>query len=395
MTAFAKRAEEFRPSPVRAVFETAMDPSVVSLAGGNPDLSLLPGGSIGTLAATLLADRGPEVLQYGSGAGTEAFRALVVNLMRSRGSQVTEDQVQPLAGSQAGLDLVTKLYCNPGDVVLAEGPTYVGALGVFGSYEVEVRHVDIDGEGLNPDDVAAALDTLAREGRRVPFLYTVPTFQNPTGVSLSTERRRALVEVCAARDVMILEDDPYGLLAFDRGADPAPMLHSLAPDHVIHLGSASKIFSPGLRVGWAVAPGSVRARMQIAAEAVLIHPSVLSQELAVAWLGSPKWPKVLDRTVALYAERAAAVTGALAEHLGDRAEWTDPTGGFFTWVRIPGADLNDVLGRGIQEGVVIVPGAACYADGRSSDAVRVAFSGVTPERAREGIRRLASAVRPA
>lgn len=393
MTGFADRASEFRPSPVRAVFETALDPAVVSLAGGNPDLSLLPGGSIADLASSLLADRGPEILQYGSGAGTESLRALVVELMARGGSAITQAEVQPLAGSQAGLDLVTKLYCNPRDVVLAEGPTYVGALGVFGSYEVEVRHVDIDQEGLDPDEVARALDQLAAEGRRVPFLYTVPTHQNPTGVTLPAERRRALVEVCASRGVLVVEDDPYGMLGFDRSAAAAPTLHSLDPENVIHLGSASKIFSPGLRVGWAVAPAQVRARMQIAAEAVLIHPSVLSQELTVAWLGSPQWPVVLDETIALYRERAEAATAALAAHLGDRAEWTEPSGGFFTWVRFPGTELGDILRRGIAEGVVIVPGAACYADGRSSDAVRVAYSGVSPERIDEGIRRLTAAVR--
>lgn len=398
VTDYATRSEEFRPSPVRAVFETALDPSVVSLAGGNPDLSLLPGGSIAELASSLLSERGPEILQYGSGAGTESLRALVVELMAQRGSTVTQAEVQPLAGSQAGLDLVTKLYCNPGDVVLAEGPTYVGALGVFGSYEVEVRHVDIDSDGLDPDAVAAALDAARAEGRRVPFLYTVPTYQNPTGVTLSVERRRALVEVCASHGVLIIEDDPYGMLGFDRSGstastgDSPATLHSMAPEHVIHLGSASKIFSPGLRVGWAIAPAAVRARMQIAAEAVLIHPSVLSQELAVAWLGSEQWPSVLDRTVALYRERAEATTAALTQHLGDRAEWTEPTGGFFTWVRFPGIELGDVLRRGIEHGVVIVPGAACYADGRSSDAVRIAYSGVSPERAAEGVRRLAAAI---
>lgn len=391
-TGFATRSEEFRPSPVRAVFETALDPSVVSLAGGNPDLSTLPEGSVAQLASSLLQERGTEILQYGSGAGTDGLRELVVELMARRGSTITPGEVQPLAGSQAGLDLVAKLYCNPGDVILAEGPTYVGALGVFGSYEVQVRHVDIDRDGLDPEAVAYAIDNARAQGHRVPFVYTVPTHQNPTGVTLSPERRRGLVEVCAARGVMIIEDDPYGLLDFDRTTGPVATLHSMAPDHVIHLGSASKIFSPGLRVGWAVAPAHVRSRMQIAAEAVLIHPSVLSQELVVAWLGSPQWATVLDRSVALYRERAQATTAALREHLGDRAEWTDPQGGFFTWVRFPGVELGDILTRGIQEGVVIVPGAACYADGRSSDAVRVAYSGVSPERVAEGIRRLARAV---
>lgn len=386
---FASRAAEFRPSPVRAVFETAMDPSVVSLAGGNPDLSVLPGGDIGALASSLLAERAGEILQYGSGAGTTPLRDLVVHLMSRGGSDITAADVLPTTGSQAGLDLVTKLFCNPGDVILAEGPTYVGALGVFGAYEVDVRHVELDDHGLDPEHVATALDELAAEGERVPFVYVIPSFQNPTGVTMPTERRRELVRVCAERDVMIVEDDPYALLSFDRSG-PLPSMHGMDPEHVIHLGSFSKIFAPGLRVGWLVAPPEVRGRLQIAAESVVIHPSNLAQSLVTAWVGSEQWEPALGRAVEFYRERWEAMKTALEEFMPEHASWTEPTGGFFTWVTVPGlADKDDLLRDAIEQGVVLVPGSACYSDGRSSDAVRLAFSGVSPVRIREGVKRFA------
>ena len=386
---FASRAAEFRPSPVRAVFETAMDPSVVSLAGGNPDLSVLPGGDIGALASSLLAERGGDILQYGSGAGATPLRDLVVQLMSRGGSDITSADVLPTTGSQAGLDLVTKLYCNPGDVILAEGPTYVGALGVFGAYEVDVRHVEVDEHGLDPQRVATALEQLAAEGKRVPFVYVIPSFQNPTGVTMTAERRRELVRVCAERDVMIVEDDPYALLSFDRSG-PLPSMHGMDPEHVIHLGSFSKIFAPGLRVGWLVAPPEVRGRLQIAAESVVIHPSNLAQSLVTSWVGSEQWEPALDRAVEFYRERWQAMKAALEEFMPEHASWTEPTGGFFTWVTVPGlADKDDLLRDAIEQGVVLVPGSACYSDGRSSDAVRLAFSGVSPVRIREGVKRFA------
>lgn len=385
---FASRADEFRPSPVRAVFEVARDPSVVSLAGGNPDLSMLPADAVGDVASLLLRGRAGEILQYGSGAGVDGLRELVVKLMARGGSAVTGADILPTTGSQAGLDLVTKLYCNPGDVIVAEGPTYVGALGVFGAYEVDVQHVEMNHDGMQPEAVAQALDELAAQGKRVPFVYVIPSFQNPTGVTMPEERRRELVEVCAQRDVMIVEDDPYALLSFDR-SDPRPSMHGMAPEHVIHLGSFSKIFAPGLRVGWMAAPPEVRGRLQIAAESVVIHPSNLAQSLVTSWVGSEHWEPALDRAVELYKERWTAMEEALTEYMPDSASWTTPSGGFFTWVTADELLGKDVLAEAVANGVVLVPGSACYMDGRESNAARLAFSGVAPARIREGVRRFA------
>ena len=313
--------------------------------------------------------------------------------MRLQGAETTPDTIQITAGSQAGLDLVTKLFCDPGDVVVAEGPTYVGALGVFGSYEVEVAHVDVDDDGLDPEAVAGRIDGLRAAGRSVKFVYTIPNFHNPTGVTLTEARRRRLVEVCAERGVLILEDDPYALLGFDR-AHRLPSLYSLDPGTVIHLGSFSKIFSPGLRVGWIAAAPAVRARLQIAAEAVTIHPSVLGQELAAEYVASEHWRPALDRAVDLYRARCAAMMTALERFMPEGVRWTRPAGGFFTWLDLdPALDHGDLLGRAIGHGVVLVPGGACYADGRASTSLRLAYSAASPEDITEGVRRVGEMLR--
>ncbi|OKL51226.1 hypothetical protein BSZ39_12845 [Bowdeniella nasicola] len=308
----------FAPRPVRAVFETAMRPDVVSLAGGNPDLSFLDHERIGSLMTEILARRGEDVLQYGSGAGTDAARELSIELMRLAGASYTIDEIQMTSGSQAGLDAVTKLLCNPGDVIVAEAPTYVGVLGTCGAYETGVRQVPLDANGLQPQAVAEAIDQAQREGRRVPFVYTITAYQNPSGMSLSPNRYDELIEVCSSRGVWLVEDDAYGLLGF--GRTPQQRVRALAasaPENVIHLGSYSKIFSPGLRVGWVAAPQHVRERLQIACESVCITPAVTSQELVTAYVGTREWESGLTRQLAAYEARCQASVEAVRRYLPD------------------------------------------------------------------------------
>lgn len=393
MSTFARRETEFRPSPVRAVFELAMSPEYVSLAGGNPGTGLLPHEQIAELSAQLLRDRGPEILQYGSGAGITTLPATMARLMAEVGSVVAADQVLVTTGSQMGLDLVTKLYCDPGDVVVAEGPTYVGALGVFGRYEVDLRQVGTDDDGIDPEGVAEQIDRAQAEGRTVRYVYVIPHHQNPTGVTLSAERRDRLVEVCRERGVLIVEDDPYAFVGF-HGVDPLASLHSRSPDDVIYLGSFSKLFAPGLRIGWMVAPPHVRARLQLAAEAVTIHPTVLAQELASAWVGGPDWAPTLLRQRELYAQRCGAVLTALEAELPAGVTSTRPSGGFFTWVTLPDAPPGtDLLAAAIEHRLVLVPGDACWVRPPASRHVRLAYSGGEPDELREGARRLGEMVR--
>ena len=409
---YAAREECFRPSPVRAVFETAMRPDVVSLAGGNPDLSFLPHEFIREVAAQAITDVDADVLQYGSGAGTDGLRALCATLMSWGGLTTELDNVQITSGSQAGLDAVTKLLCDPGDVIIAEGPTYVGALGTFGAYEVEVRHVELDAQGLDPDRVAEVIDEALAAGKRVRYLYTIAAHSNPAGISLAHARRERLIEVCAHRGVWIVEDDAYGLINFPGnddisvqteavspagGAQPLPRqrtLAALAPEHVIHLGSLSKVFSPGCRVGWIVAPKQIRNRLQIACESVCITPSVVSQYLAEHYVGTPLWRKTLQQQCAVYQHRSQVIAAAIREYLSSEIEFTDPRGGFFTWLTLPLRErpYGDLLAQSIAHQVVIVPGSGCYEGAEPGTHVRMAFSAVADDVLCEGVRRFARAL---
>jgi 2-aminoadipate transaminase len=274
--------------------------------------------------------------------------------------------------------------------VVAEAPSYVGALGVFRAYQADVVHVPLDAHGLVPAALEESLSRLAVEGRRVKLLYTVPNFHNPAGVTLSAERRPQILEICRRHGVLVLEDNPYGLLGFD--GDPIPAMRSLDEDGVIYLGSFSKTFAPGYRVGWAVAPHAVREKLVLASESAILCPSNASQLAISAYLTTCDWRGQVKAFREMYRERRDAMMGALAEHLPD-ATWTVPDGGFYTWVRLPdGLDAKAMLPRAVTARVAYVPGTAFYADGQGSDHMRLSFCYPTPERIREGVRRLAGVV---
>ena len=379
-----------RASEIRALFAVASRPEVVSLAGGMPYLDGLPLDVIGEMAQRVIATRGTTALQYGSGQGDETLREQILEVMRLEGIEAHPDDVVVTTGSQQALDLVTRLFINPGDVVVAEAPSYVGALGVFRAYQADVVHVPLDQDGLVPEALEQTLTALSREGRRAKLLYTVPNFHNPAGVSLSAARRPQILDIARRHGLLVLEDNPYGLLGFE--GDPVPALRSLDEDGVIYLGSFSKTFAPGYRVGWAVAPHAIREKLVLASESAILCPSNASQLAISAYLATCDWRGQIKAFRELYRERRDAMVGALAEHL-PRATWTVPDGGFYTWVRLPeGLDAKAMLPRAVTARVAYVPGTAFYADGQGADHMRLSFCFPTPERIREGVRRLAGVI---
>ncbi len=379
-----------RASEIRALFAVASRPEVVSLAGGMPYLDGLPLDVIGEMAQHVIATRGTTALQYGSGQGDETLREQILEVMRLEGIEAHPDDVVVTTGSQQALDLVTRLFINPGDVVVAEAPSYVGALGVFRAYQADVVHVPLDQDGLVPEALEQTLTALSREGRRAKLLYTVPNFHNPAGVSLSAARRPQILDIARRHGLLVLEDNPYGLLGFE--GDPVPALRSLDEDGVIYLGSFSKTFAPGYRVGWAVAPHAIREKLVLASESAILCPSNASQLAISAYLATCDWRGQIKAFRELYRERRDAMVGALAEHL-PRATWTVPDGGFYTWVRLPeGLDAKAMLPRAVTARVAYVPGTAFYADGQGADHMRLSFCFPTPERIREGVRRLAGVI---
>ena len=388
---YADRALGMRQSEVRSLFAVANRPEVVSLAGGMPNIEGLPLEFLAEMSSRLLRDRGASILQYGSGQGSDELREMIVEVMRPDGIRGHADDVVVTTGSQQALDLISQIFVNPGDVVLAEAPSYVGALGTFRAYQANVVHVPMDSEGLVPEELERVIDELEAEGKPIKFLYTIPNFHNPGGVCLSAERRPRIAEICQRRRILVVEDNPYGLLGFD--GDPIPAIQSINPNGVVYLGSFSKTFAPGYRVGWALAPTAVAARLTLANENALLCPSTFAQLSINEYLRTYDWYQQVKEYREMYRERGCAMQAALEEYM-PMCSWNSPEGGFYTWVRLPeGLDAQAMLPRAVTNLVAYVSGTAFYADGQGRDHMRLSFCYPTPERIREGVQRLARVVR--
>nr|WP_026403994.1 MULTISPECIES: PLP-dependent aminotransferase family protein [Actinomadura] len=387
---YAARAAGMVPSEIRALFAMVARPEIVSLAGGAPYVSALPLDAVGGMIGDLVAGKGADVLQYGSAQGDERLREHICEVMALEGVRGSADDVVVTVGAQQALDLITKIFIDPGDVVLAEAPSYVGALGTFAAYQADVVHVPMDDGGLDPAALRETLARLERENRRVKFLYTVPTFQNPAGVTLTTARRAQILEICNEHDVLIVEDNPYGLLRFD--GDPVRALRA-DDDRVIYLGSFSKTIASGLRVGWVLAPHAVRTKLVLAAESAILCPSNFSQLAVREYLATQPWREQIKDFRELYRERRDAMLDALAQQMPDGCTWTRPEGGFFVWLTLPeGLDSKAMSPRAIAERVAYVPGTGFYADGTGQRHLRLSYCFPEPDRIREGVRRLAGVI---
>ncbi|MCH1865704.1 PLP-dependent aminotransferase family protein [Nocardioides sp. CFH 31398] len=385
---YAARTAGMTASEIRALFSVASRPEVVSLAGGMPNISGLPLDVVGGAIADLISDAGPTALQYGSGQGTPELREQICEVMALEGISAHPDDVVVTVGSQQAVDLVTRIFCDPGDVVICEAPSYVGALGVFKAFECEVVHAEMDEHGLRPDALRAAIASLCEAGRRIKFLYTIPNFHNPAGVTLSAERRPEILEICREADVLILEDNPYGLLGFDQA--PMRALRADEAEGVIYLGSFSKTFAPGFRVGWALAPHAVREKLVLAQESATLCPPSFSQMAVSSYLREHDWQGQVKQFREMYRERRDAMVDALEDLMPPGCSWTVPSGGFYVWLTVPpGVDTKAMLPRAVTARVAYVPGTAFFADGFGSSAMRLSFCYPTPERIREGVRRLA------
>jgi DNA-binding transcriptional MocR family regulator len=343
------------------------------------------------MAGQLVAQRGAVALQYGSGQGDPALREGICEVMALEGIRAHPDEVVVTVGSQQALDLIARIFVDPGDVILAEGPSYVGALGTFASYQARVVHVPMDDDGLIPEALDECIARLAGQGQRVKFLYTVPSFHNPAGVTLSAGRRAQVLHICQRAGLLIVEDNPYGLLGFD--TDPQRALHADDPHNVVYLGSFSKTIAPGLRVGWAVAPAGIRDKLVLAAEAAVLCHSSLAQLMVGEYLANQPWREQVKVFRELYRERRDTMLESLAALMPEGCRWTRPAGGFYVWLQLPpGLDSKSMLPRAISSRVAYVPGTGFYADGGGADHLRLSYCFPEPPRIREGVHRLAGVI---
>lgn len=386
---YAERTHGMTTSEIRALFAVANRPEIISMGGGSPFVSALPLDTIAEMTAKLIAERGAQALQYMGGQGDPRLRELICGVMALEGITASPDDVVVTVGSQQALDVVSRIFLDPGDVVIAEAPSYVGALGTFTQYQAEVVHVTMDDAGLVPSALREAIAQVASSGRRAKFLYTVPNYHNPAGITLAEERRDEIIAICAEAGLLILEDNPYGLLGFD--GPPLPALRARVSEGVIYLGSFSKTFASGVRVGWAVAPPGVKEKLVMASEATTLCPVALSQHVVAEFLAHHPWQEQVKVYRELYRARRDACLDALAASFPAGSSWTHPAGGFYVWVTLPeGVDAKAMLPRAIQGRVAYVPGTGFYADGQGRRNLRLSYSLPDPDRVREGVRRLAA-----
>ena len=388
---YAHRAAHMKPSEIRSLFAVASRPEIVSLAGGMPNLTAIPMETMASIVEKLIKDHGQEALQYGSGQGHPKLREQICDVMALEGIRANPDDILVTTGSQQALDLISRIFIDPGDVVLVEAPSYVGALGTFSQYEASVVHVDMDKDGLVPEALRQAIKTLRYQGRKIKFLYLIPNYQNPAGVLLPADRRTEILDICRKEKIFIVEDNPYGLLGFDR---PSPnAMRAEDSENVIYLGSFSKTIVPGFRIGWALVPQALREKLVIASESSILCPSNFAQMSISSYLANQPWRDQISSFVELYKARRDAMLETLDAHFPKSATWTRPQGGFYVWVTLPPEiDTKAMMPKAIVAKVAYVPGTAFYADGFGSWSMRLSYCYPTPERIREGVKALAGVV---
>jgi 2-aminoadipate transaminase len=382
-----------KSSAMRDMMAVTARPEVISLAGGLPDTSTFPPDTFAAVTQRIASESCAKALQYGPTEGLPETKTCIAEVMAAEGMRADPEDIVVTTGGQQVIDLVVKTLVDPGDVIVAEAPTYPGAVPTFSSYQADVVQIEMDARGMRIDLLEETLDRLEREGRRPKFIYTVPTFQNPAGVTMSLERRHRLVEIANERELLVLEDNPYGMLRYE--GEPLPPLRSLDGGvFVMYLGTFSKILSPGIRLGWVVAPPPVLEKINLGKQAADLCTSTLSQLMVQAYFEQSRWRDYVEALTELYRDRRDTMLDALAEFFPREAEWTRPQGGMFIWATLPDfIDTTDLLARALRENVAFVPGSGAYLDGRGRNSMRLNFSASDGDDIREGIRRIGEVIK--
>jgi 2-aminoadipate transaminase len=389
---FAERTQVMRSSAMRDLMAVTARPEVISLAGGLPDTSTFPPKSFAAQMTRIAQTSAAEALQYGPTEGFEETKDCILQVMGAEGMLPEPEDIIVTTGGQQAIDLICKTLIDPGDVVICEAPTYPGAVPVFCSYQAEVVQIECDEAGMRVEELEGVLERLAAEGKRPKFVYSVPSFQNPAGVTMSFERRRRLVELARRHEMLVVEDNPYGLLRYEGEALP-PLYQLDGGDYVIYVGTFSKILSPGIRLGWAVAPPPVMQKIVLGKQAADLCTSTLTQYFVREYFAEGRWQDYIADLIEIYRQRRDVMLEALREHFPPQATWTEPEGGLFIWATLPEyIDTSDLLAKALRDNVAFVPGQAAYVDGRGRNSMRLNFSGVGEDDIREGIRRIGKVI---
>jgi 2-aminoadipate transaminase len=388
---YAARAAGMTGSEIRALFSVLARPEIISLAGGNTDTSIVS-HRLGECVHSVLEREPAAALGYGGADGHTRLRERLVRLMAQQNIDAEPHQVLVTSGAQQGLEFMAKMFCDPGDLILTEAPTYVGALDAFSSLQAEMRTVSTDEDGLVPEALEETITELASGSRRAKFLYLCPTFQNPSGITLTLPRREQIIDICRRHNLLIVEDDPYAQIRFE--GEPVPPLRAMTDEGIIYLGTLSKVISPGMRTGWILAPEPVRERLELAKGAADLCSSPFTQLVAAEYLGGPHLDEDLQLTRKIYKEKRDAMLDGLERHFPTGTHARPPEGGLFLWVTLPAPlDTKAMHVRALDAGIAYVPGTAFYPDKRHGRrSMRLNFSYPSVADIDEGMRRLGAVV---
>jgi 2-aminoadipate transaminase len=388
---FAARTREEVGAGLGSILALSTATDLISFSGGFPDPATFPGPALAEILGSLIDAGDASAMQYAPTPGLPGPRAFIAaRLEHLEGRRPEEEELLITSGAIEALELLSKTFLDPGDLVLVEGPTYLGAIMAFRSFQADVECLPIDHDGLDPD----ALERRLAAGRVPKLLYTIPDYQNPAGLTLSAERRRVLVELSRRHGFLLVEDVAYRELGF--GGARLPSLWSLAPDTVVQIGTFSKTFFPGVRLGWAVGPAKVLAKLVLAKQNTDQCAGALGQRLLEEYGRRGLLEEQNARAASLYGRRCSLLLDALEAHMPDGVAWTRPRGGFFCWLTLPdGVDAAELSEMAMAEGVAFVPGVPFFPDGRGRNNLRLAFSRIDDELIPLGVRRLAPLIRRA
>ena len=384
---YSERAKGMRASEIRELLKVAKQKGVISLAGGFPDPTLFPTEQIREVSDYVLKNYGKEALQYGVTEGLKQLRELLVERMRKEGVNASLDNLIITTASQQGLDLVAKVFINPGDTVIVESPSYLGALQAFNAFQAKFVDVRINKDGIDTSLLEESIKKLRKEGIKPKFIYVVPNFHNPTGVTLSLERRKKIIEISERYQIPIIEDDPYGEVRFE--GERVPSLISMDISHVIALRTFSKILSPGLRLGWIVGDPQAVRKIVIAKQAADLCSPSITQFIVYEFLKRGYLEPYLETVRREYKKKRDAMLQAMEKYFPSEVKWTNPEGGLFVWVTCPEyINTEELFYEAIEEKVAFVIGAAFYAHRNIHNCMRLNFSLPSMEQIEEGIKRL-------
>ncbi len=390
---FSKRAGKMKASEIRELLKLIQKPGLISFAGGLPNPKAFPTEETRGIINNLLDDMGDKILQYGSTEGVNNLRDELADMMTGRGMDVERENIVVTAGSQQALELLSKVLLDPGDTIIVGSPTYLGATGAFRAYEANMETVRVEEDGMDMEMLDKKVGQLIKMGRKPKFIYVVPTFQNPSGATMSAEKRHRLIEIVEKYDILVVEDSPYSHLRYE--GEPMPHLMSIDDDdRVVRLETFSKILAPGFRIAWCTGPKTLIEKMVIAKQATDLCTNPFGQYVAWKYISEGILDEHLEKIKKLYNKKRLTMLEAMEEHFPEEADWNRPEGGMFIWAKLPEyVNTRDMFDKAVQKNVAYVVGDAFFVEDHGYNTMRINFTHSSEEEIKEGIKNLGEVIK--